>query len=131
MKLGDDAVQLWWQAQSSSLGVTSRLVEIVPDMAAVPAIIGRCSEEMRLQEQFNGDGDGVKGRIVRASIRRPVSTIEMRGGIAQEGVGERDVRRETLGKGYERHGLKHAMPTRVFVRPVGTGGAYAPPLPSR
>ena len=33
MKAGDDAVQLRWQAQSSSLGVASRLVEIVPDMA--------------------------------------------------------------------------------------------------
>src|SRR5436853_4920717 len=103
----------------------------MPDMAAVPVIVGRCSEKMRLQEQFNGDGDGVKGRIVPASIRRPVSAIQVRGGITQEGVGERDVRRETFGKGYERHGLKHAMPTRVFVRPVGSDGAYAPPLSVR
>ena len=42
----------------------------MPDVAAVPAIIGRCPEKMRLQEQFNGDGDGVKGRIVPALIRR-------------------------------------------------------------
>ncbi|ESW94535.1 hypothetical protein X769_32420 [Mesorhizobium sp. LSJC268A00] len=92
MKLGDDAVQLRWQAQSSSLGVTSGLAEIVPDMAAIPAIVGRCSEKMRLQEQFNGDGDGVKGRIAPAQIRRPVSAIEAHCGIAQEGVGQRDVR---------------------------------------
>jgi len=81
MKLRDDAVQLRWQAQSSSLGVTSGIAEIVPNMAAIPAIVGRDSEKMRLQEQFNGDGNGVKGRIVPASIRRPVSAIEVRGGI--------------------------------------------------
>ncbi|MBZ9740670.1 hypothetical protein [Mesorhizobium sp. CO1-1-4] len=82
MKLGNDAVQSRWQAQPSSLGVKSRLAEIVPDMAAVPVIVGRCPEKMRLKEQFNGDGDGVKGRIVPASIRRPVSAIEVGGGIA-------------------------------------------------
>ncbi|MER9912093.1 hypothetical protein NKJ71_15825 [Mesorhizobium sp. M0050] len=115
MELGDDAVQLPWQAQSNSLGVKSRLAEIVPDMAAVPGIVGHDSEKMRLQEQFNGDGDGVKGRIVPASIRRPVGAIEVGGGIAQEGVGERDVRREAFGKGFERHGLKNAVPPLLFI----------------
>lgn len=45
-----------------------------------------------------------EGPHCACSIRRPVSAIEVSGGIAQEGVGERDVRRETFGKGYERHG---------------------------
>ncbi|MER8844383.1 MULTISPECIES: hypothetical protein [Mesorhizobium] len=41
MKLGDGAVQSRWQAQSSSLGVKSRLAESVPDMAAVPVIVNK------------------------------------------------------------------------------------------
>ncbi|MES0137557.1 hypothetical protein NKJ88_21765 [Mesorhizobium sp. M0016] len=84
-------------------------------MAAVPGIIGRDSEKMRLQEQFNCDGDGMKGRILPASIRRPVGGIEVGGGIAQQGVGERDVRREAFGKGFERHGLKNAVPPLQFI----------------
>ncbi|OCX12546.1 hypothetical protein QV13_23350 [Mesorhizobium hungaricum] len=84
--------------------------EIVPDIRAVPIVIGRDIEKIRFQEQLDGDGHRMQGLIVQSATRRPLSGFNFYGGIFQENLGEYGVR--TCGDRKWRQswrGLRYAM----------------------
>ena len=110
MKLGYHALQLRRQSQPRDLCVSSRLIEIVTNMLAIPTILGRDSQKVGFQKQFNSDRYGVKDDIVHRPIRSLVSAIKVIGGIPCKDVGKRDVVNEAFGERYERrHGSEGAM----------------------
>lgn len=84
--------------------------EIVPDVRAVPNIIGRDVKQIGFEEEFDGNCNRMKGLIVESLIRRPFGGCSLHGGILQENRSENGVRtcrfREWL---QSLHSLRYAI----------------------
>ncbi len=68
------------------------LGEIVPDVRAVPNIIGRDVEQIGFQEEFDGNCNRMKGLIFESLIRRPLGGFSLHGGVLQENRSESGIR---------------------------------------
>ena len=67
------------------------LGEIVPDVRAVPTIIGRDVEQIGFQEEFDGNWNRMKGLIFESLIHRPFGGFSLHGGVLQENRSESDI----------------------------------------